>query len=112
VRPEVVMVATSDNDSDPLDEVCGQPRHQPSARRREVVGFRDHAFEKENDGWYTIVGTGIKGESGGRRCSTPPTCASGAISIRFAGVKEKMSPACKAICGNVRTSFRSSAGTR
>jgi Beta-fructosidases (levanase/invertase) len=38
-----------------------------------VVGFRDPCVWKENDGWYMIVGTGIKGESGG------------ALLFRFAG---------------------------
>jgi beta-fructofuranosidase len=65
VRPEVVMIATSDNEMIHWTKFSGNPVISRPPGGAKVVGFRDPCVWKENDGWYMIVGTGIKGESGG-----------------------------------------------
>jgi len=65
VRPEVVMIATSDNEMIRWTKFTGNPVISRPPGGAKVVGFRDPCVWKENDGWYMIVGTGIKGESGG-----------------------------------------------
>jgi beta-fructofuranosidase len=65
VRPEVVMVATSDEDMIRWTKYAGNPVISRPPGGAKVVGFRDPCVWKEDDGWYMIVGTGIAKESGG-----------------------------------------------
>jgi beta-fructofuranosidase len=65
VRPEVVMIATSDSEMIRWTKYADNPVISRPPGGATVVGFRDPCVWKEDDGWYMIVGTGIKGESGG-----------------------------------------------
>lgn len=63
VFPEVQCIATS-RDGVTFEKFAGNPVIAGSPAGMEVTGFRDPCVWREDDGWYLIIGSGIKDVGG------------------------------------------------
>ena len=64
VYPEVQCIATSDDDMITWEKYAGNPVIDSPPKGLDVTGFRDPCVWKEEDGWYMLIGSGIKGVGG------------------------------------------------
>jgi len=63
VEPEVQCIATS-RDGITFEKYAGNPVIGAPPEGLAVAGFRDPCAWREADGWYMVIGSGIKGEGG------------------------------------------------
>jgi len=64
VSPEVQCIATSDDGMITWEKYAGNPIVDSPPKGLDVMGFRDPCVWKEKDGWYMLIGSGIKGVGG------------------------------------------------
>ena len=57
-------LAVSDGDLATWEKWPGNPIIAGPPAGLDVLGFRDHAVWREDDGWYQIIGSGIRGSGG------------------------------------------------
>ncbi len=61
---QLPCVATSHDDLLTWEKYAGNPVITAPPPGLEIVGFRDHCVWKEDDAWYQLIGSGIKGVGG------------------------------------------------
>ena len=64
VSPEVQCIATSDDDMITWKKYSENPVINSPPIGMAVTGFRDPCVWREDDGWYMLIGSGIKGIGG------------------------------------------------
>lgn len=64
VFPESVCLARGDNELIKWEKYKGNPVIPYPPEGMEVTGFRDPYVWREEDGWYLVLGSGIKGKGG------------------------------------------------
>ena len=64
VRPEVQCLATSDNELIVWQKSPRNPVIAGPPEGLDVTGFRDPYVWREDDGWYMVLGSGIRGQGG------------------------------------------------